>query len=160
MSSPRITNGASTAVQARRAVGTELRRLGSAIDGLDARAAARFGLTRNDLRCLDVLSLAGPLTPGELARAVGMSSGGLSLSLRRLERAHYVTRATDPADRRRVSVTQAARARALEEAVFGPLQAQVAELLSGYGPAELDLIHHFLTHVRAAVAASVTEKGA
>jgi DNA-binding MarR family transcriptional regulator len=141
------------------AVGQELRLLGTEIDALDARAAERFGLNRTDLRCLDVLSHAGPINPTALASAVGMSTGGLSISLGRLERAGYVRRTMDRNDRRRVSVELTRKAQRIEEQIFGPLLAQVGELLQSYSEAELDLIQEFLRRVRGVVTAAGTQDG-
>jgi DNA-binding MarR family transcriptional regulator len=141
------------------AVGQELRLFGTEIDSLDARAAERFGLNRSDLRCLDALSHSGPMSPTELANAVGMSTGGLSISLGRLERAGYVKRRMDPADRRRVSVALTRKAHRIEQQIFGPLLEQVGELLTGYSETELILICEFLRRVRGAVAATGRPKG-
>ena len=52
-----------------RDVGAAMRRLTAEIDGLDQRAANRFGINRSDLRCLDMLRAVGPATPTTLAGA-------------------------------------------------------------------------------------------
>lgn len=149
-----------TRIQRMRAVGQELRLFGTEIDALDARAAERFALNRSDLRCLDVLSHSGPMSPTALASAVAMSTGGLSISLSRLERAGYVKRTMDRDDRRRVSVELTRKAQRIEQQIFGPLLAKVGELLESYSEADLDLIHEFLQRARTAVATAATEKGA
>jgi DNA-binding MarR family transcriptional regulator len=140
-------------------VGAELRLFGTEIDGLDARAAARFGLNRSDLRCLDVLSHSGPLSPSALAAAVRLSSGGLSISLGRLERAGYIKRSMDRDDRRRVTVEATQRTRKVEDEIFGPLLEEVGQLLGGYSARELTTIHQFLQQARAAVASAGLKKG-
>jgi DNA-binding MarR family transcriptional regulator len=146
-------------VQRMQSVGQELRLFGTEIDALDARAAERFRLNRSDMRCLDVLSHSDPMSPTALARAVGMSTGGLSISLGRLERAGYVRRTMDRNDRRRVSVALTRKAQRVEQQIFGPLLAQVGELLQSYSEADLELIHKFLQRVRSAVAAAGTQTG-
>ena len=65
-------------------VRSAMRRLTTEIDGLDECAAAHFGVNRTDLRVIDTLRSRGPLTASELARAVGLTSGGLSIALERL----------------------------------------------------------------------------
>jgi len=67
-------------------VRSAMRRLTTEIDGLDECAAAHFGVNRTDLRVIDTLRSRGPLTASELASAVGLTSGGLSIALERLER--------------------------------------------------------------------------
>ena len=141
------------------AVGRELLLLGTEIDGLDARAAERFGLNRSDLRCLDVLSHSGPMSPTRLAHTMGMSTGGLSISLGRLERAGYVRRKMDRNDRRRVSVELTPKAQRIEEEIFGPLLHDVGKVLQGYSESELTLICEFLERVRGAVAHAGPKSG-
>jgi DNA-binding MarR family transcriptional regulator len=148
-----------TKIQQMQAVGHELRLFGTEIDALDARAAEHFGLNRSDLRCLDVLSHSGAMSPTALAHTVGMSTGGLSISLGRLERAGYVRRTMDRNDRRRVSVELTRKAERVEQQIFGPVLDEVAELLQGYSEAELTVISEFLQRVRGAVTAAGRPKG-
>lgn len=70
---------------------------------LDA-GAARLGLNRTDLEFLLLLSLEEPLTAGELSEASGLTTGGTSGVLDRLERSGLIARQSDPDDRRRVVV--------------------------------------------------------
>ena len=51
-----------------------------------------------------LLALRGPLTAGRLADLTGLTSGGVTNVLDRLERAGLVQRRRDPADRRKVIV--------------------------------------------------------
>ncbi|MET0692935.1 MAG: MarR family transcriptional regulator [Propionibacteriaceae bacterium] len=70
-------------------------------------AVARSGgINSTDLQCVGLLMSEGPATPGELADRSGLTAGGaITAVVDRLERAGYVTRQRDPADRRRVIVT-------------------------------------------------------
>jgi DNA-binding MarR family transcriptional regulator len=82
----------------------EARRTGST-GALHARAIGeRMGVNSTDFECLDVLDWTGPITAGELARRVGITSGAITGAIDRLERAGLVRRAADPNDRRRVIV--------------------------------------------------------
>ncbi|HUA46056.1 MAG TPA: MarR family transcriptional regulator [Solirubrobacteraceae bacterium] len=146
-------------LQQMQAVGHELRLFGTEIDALDARAAEWFELNRSDQRCLDVLSHSGQMSPTALANALGMSTGGLSISLGRLERAGYVKRTMDRQDRRRVSVELTRKAQRVEEQIFGPLLNEVAEMLQGYSETELTVIREFLQRMRGAVARAGRRKG-
>lgn len=86
-----------------------------------ARAA---GLNSTDLQTIGILMSSGPLTPGQLAAHVGLTSGGaITAVIDRLERAGHVTRSRDAEDRRRVVVT------ATPEAVMsqiGPVYARIS----------------------------------
>ena len=130
-----------------------LRALSTEIDRLDQAAADQYGLNRTDMRALDLVGRAGPLAPTALARLLGFTTGGVTTVLDRLERAGYIRRRPDPADRRRlvVEVTQATAARDAE--VFGGLIHQTSDLLSGYTDDQLLVIDDFLTRIRQLTAA-------
>ena len=70
-------------------------------------AVARTGgLNSTDLQTVSLLMSQGPATPGELAERTGLSAGGaITAVIDRLEKAGYVSRQRDQADRRRVIVT-------------------------------------------------------
>ncbi|MEM6855849.1 MAG: MarR family transcriptional regulator, partial [Planctomycetota bacterium] len=79
------------------------RRLHTAMDQLDARAAAAVGISRNDLRCLNRLEH-GPQTPKALGRHLGLTSGSMTALMDRLESRGLVRRSPHPEDRRAVLV--------------------------------------------------------
>jgi DNA-binding MarR family transcriptional regulator len=134
------------------AVGAAMRRLTAEIDGLDQRAANRFGINRSDLRCLDVLRGLGPTTPTTLAGAVGMTTGGLSLALDRLETAGYVTRRPNANDGRSVIVEPTEHLAHVEREIFGPLARGMGEIIARYRDADLEVIRDFLDRVADAAA--------
>ena len=130
-----------------------LRRLTTEIDGVDQRAAARFGISRTDLRCIDVLRTRGPSTATELAGAVGLTSGGLSIALERLERAGYISRRRHPNDRRKVIVEATAAVEPLEIEVFGALGKRMAAIITSYDDQQLLVIKNYLERTADAIAA-------
>src|SRR5262245_44015572 len=123
-----------------------MRRLSTEIDGLDQRAANHFGINRTDLHVIDVLRTSGPLTATQLARAVGLTSGGLSIALDRLERLGYIRRSQHPEDRRSVLIEATEVLAPLEAEVFGPLAQQIRKLLGTYTLDQLQTIKHYLDH--------------
>lgn len=137
-----------------------MRRLGSEVDGLDRRAAAHFAIGRTDLHVLEALRTAGPATPSQLAAAVGLSSGGLSIALERLERAGYIHRRPDPEDRRRVIVEATEVVGRLEAEVFGPLIGEMDTLMGRYSDAELATITDYLTRSAEAISRAAGGDGA
>ena len=130
-----------------------LRALSTEIDRLDQAAADRYGLNRTDMRALDITGRFGPLAPTELARLLGFTTGGVTTVLDRLERAGYIRRQPDPADRRRqvVQITEATTARDRE--VFGGLIRQTGDLLATYTDEQLAVIRDFLDRARQLTAA-------
>jgi DNA-binding MarR family transcriptional regulator len=133
---------------------TAVRRLGTEVDGLDQRAATRFGISRTDLHLIDRLRSDGPQTPGLLARSVGLTSGGLSIALERLERVGYIRRSQHPDDRRSVLVEATEAIVPLEKEVFGPLIGRMTALLDTYTDEELATIRHYLEHAATAISQS------
>ena len=124
----------------------KMRALSTEIDRLDQAAADRFGLNRTDMRALDILSN-GPLAPSALAQRLGITTGGLTSVVDRLEKAGYVRRRNDPRDRRRqvVETTEATVARGRE--VFQGLIEATTQFLSTYTDEQLLLINDFLTRM-------------
>ncbi|WP_322895730.1 MULTISPECIES: MarR family winged helix-turn-helix transcriptional regulator [unclassified Yoonia] len=66
-------------------------------------AAAIAGVSRNDLRCLNMLAEA-PAKPGRIASELGLTTGSVTTLLDRLEKADLAIRRRDPNDRRGVIV--------------------------------------------------------
>lgn len=66
--------------------------------------ADRVGLRLTDMQCINALELIGPSTPGELARFTGLTTGGVTVMLDRLEKGGYLKREPNPRDRRSVLV--------------------------------------------------------
>jgi DNA-binding MarR family transcriptional regulator len=62
------------------------------------------GVNRTDWRCLDLLGTRGPMTAGQLADAVRLTTGAVTGLLDRLEAAGLVRRIRDTQDRRLVIV--------------------------------------------------------
>ena len=146
MSRATATNEVRTAT---RAVSTE-------IDALDEMTADHFGINRTDLRCVDVLRSSGPQTASRLAKAVGLSSGGLSIALERLEAAGYVERRPNDQDRRSVVIEATAKVEAAETAIFVGLGRRMQAVLAGYTVAELGVITRYLTEVATAISETRT----
>ncbi len=82
---------------------TACRKLYTSIDRLDAKASAIAGVSRNDLRCLNMLAEA-PTKPNAIALELGLTTGSVTTLLDRLEKANYARRDRDPDDRRGVIV--------------------------------------------------------
>src|ERR1043165_2223548 len=67
--------------------------------------ADRIGLHPTDLQCLNLLTLeGGPVTTGRIAQLTGLTTGSATRLVDRLEKAGYVVRRRDAADRRKVLV--------------------------------------------------------
>src|SRR5215210_5960646 len=78
----------------------------STLDGLHffQAVAERSGMNLTDLQCLAILTSAGPVTAGQLAETMGLTTGAVTGVINRMERAGYVRRENDPDDGRRVVI--------------------------------------------------------
>lgn len=135
-----------------------MRRLSTEIDGLDTRAANHLGINRTDLHVIDNLRMAGPMTASELARAVGLTSGGLSIALDRLERLGYLRRSQHPDDRRSVLIELTEALAPLEAELFGPLSQQARRLLGTYTRDQLKTIKDYLERTAEITSAAARPK--
>src|SRR5690242_18054602 len=68
------------------------------------KVADRMGLHLTDMQCINLLDLVGPVTPGTLAERMGLTTGGVTVLLDRLEKAGFVRREPNPNDRRSVII--------------------------------------------------------
>ncbi|SRR5579883_1923167 len=140
------------------AVLTALRGLSTEIDHLDEVAARRFGVNRTDLRCLEILSAGGALTPTDLAVALGLTTGGMTTVIDRLERAGYARRRPEPDDRRKIIVEATDLLAAREAEIFGELLQTVEAMIASYPDAQLETIRDFLDNSRAVIRARAVKE--
>ena len=86
------------------AIRLQLRRFARERDRWIAGLCRRVGSSRSDYDALEALDEQGPMTPGELAAALSLTSGSVTALVGRLEQLGWATREHDTADRRRVIV--------------------------------------------------------
>ena len=100
------------------------RALHAAIDRLDSAAADSIAVSRNDLRCINLLET-GPMSPKRIAAQLALRSGSVTALIDRLENKGLVRRRPDPRDRRAlvVEATPAVYER------LGPVYRRFAEAL-------------------------------
>ncbi|WP_146845803.1 MarR family winged helix-turn-helix transcriptional regulator [Cellulomonas terrae] len=111
-------------------------------------AVARTGgLNSTDLQAVGLLMSHGPATPGELAERTGLSAGGaITAVIDRLEKAGYVSRQRDQADRRRVIVTADVE-KVLQQVgpVYGRVGARWAAYLDTLTDEQIELANELFT---------------
>jgi DNA-binding MarR family transcriptional regulator len=89
------------------------------------------------------------LTQRELANRVGMMEPTAVIALRGLERAGWITRTRNPADRRKIHVTLTPSGRALRERLLPLAHAVNAEVCRGFAPEERETLIALLRRARA-----------
>ncbi|WP_409183741.1 MarR family winged helix-turn-helix transcriptional regulator [Amycolatopsis sp. VS8301801F10] len=110
---------------------------------LHAQASARaVGLGATDLYALNILELHGAMTPSELGRLAGLTTGPTTRLVDRLEEGGYVRRAPDPGDRRKVVVQPLHQPEGLDKAL-APARDSIGEILRGYRPEEVAVLFDY-----------------
>lgn len=113
-----------------------------------AAVATRFGLSGTDLEYLDIVSMRGRMTAGELAEATGLTTGGVTGLVDRLERAGFVRRERDADDRRRVFVVADPARLAEIFPHYAGLSEAMDALTSRYSDAEVALFLDYFGRAR------------
>lgn len=106
------------------------------MDSIDLLFADRFGVNRNDLRCLQLLEQR-PATPGEIAAHTRLTSGSVTALVDRLEASGLVERCRSTADRRSVAIAMNGDRLAEMRGIIGEIEAVVREAYGGLSAAEL-----------------------
>jgi DNA-binding MarR family transcriptional regulator len=120
------------------------RRLHAAIDGLDQAAADLLGVSRSDLRCLNLLEH-GPMHPKHVSASLGITPGSVTAMIDRLEAKGLVERARTPGDRRRVLVSATPRVFQTVGALYRSCAVALRELVMSYPADEQALAVRHLT---------------
>jgi len=113
---------------------------------LHSAIASRSGINVTDMQCINLLELRGPMTPGQLADAMFLTTGGaITAVIDRLEKAGMVRRRRDDEDRRRVIVETADDGPIIAlGGRFDPVAELYTKLLDTYTDEQLELIHDYL----------------
>jgi DNA-binding MarR family transcriptional regulator len=134
---------------ARQELALLLRRLTVELDAVGQRFAGLHGLGRTDVRALvavmDAARRGEALTAGRLGAAVELSSASVTALVDRMERAGYLRRVRDTADRRRVTLEMSDSAMAAGAEFFGGLQRDLLAEMADYSDEELAVVRRFLT---------------
>jgi DNA-binding MarR family transcriptional regulator len=115
----------------------------------DSTVADAAGMNRTDWRCLDLLGTRGPLTAGQLADAMRLTSGAVTGLIDRLEAAGLVRRVRDGSDRRRVIVELSDEVARRAAPVYGPLIRDSDAALEAFTNDEIETILRYLAATRA-----------
>jgi DNA-binding MarR family transcriptional regulator len=137
-----------------------IRALSHEIDRLDQAAADRYGLNRTDMRGLEIIGREGPVAPTQLARLLGLTTGGVTTAIDRLERAGFARRQANPDDRRRVVLETTEAAHELDAEVFGPLIRTTIQFLKTLSKTDLAVIMRYLARMQQITSAAAGESEA
>jgi DNA-binding MarR family transcriptional regulator len=114
----------------------------------NTKAAEKIGLSLTDMQMIHVLQLYGPATPSRLGEWSGLSSGGVTVALDRLEKAGYIRREPNPADRRSLLVTLAPVQIRKVGAMYEEVERETRERLAALSEKELEVVVRFFETLR------------
>ncbi|WP_435582455.1 MarR family winged helix-turn-helix transcriptional regulator [Amycolatopsis thermoflava] len=125
------------------------------LHGLAGAEAASLHAT--EWYALSLLDLEGSLTSGKLSTRTGLTTGATTRLIDRLERAGYVRRTADPADRRKVVVEPVPDALAGVDAIVGPARRHIAEVIAQYTPEQQEVLFDYFARAAPAYRAASEE---
>jgi DNA-binding MarR family transcriptional regulator len=127
------------------ALSLEIRNYQNRTDAFDEFAADFLGLNRTDIRCMDIVQQYRRITAGQLADEARLTTGAITTVLDRMERAGYLRRVRDTADRRKVLVELTPKAFEVAGEIWGPIgEEATAQLTKDYTEEQLIFLIEFL----------------
>jgi len=121
----------------------EIRKFIAASVFFNSQAAEKVGLSLTDSQMIHTIQLYGPSTPTSLAAATGLSSGGVTVALDRLEKGGFVRREPNPADRRSLLI-HINPARLLKlKGIYENVEAETRRLISTLPKGDLTAVIRF-----------------
>lgn len=124
-----------------------LRDLHNQLSTLNRQVGGQLAIKDTDLDCLDLVNRHGPISPSALARRAGLHPATMTGILDRLERAGWIARERDPADRRAVTV------RALPDRggeiyrLFAGMNTALDAICADYDQSQLELLADFIHRI-------------
>jgi DNA-binding MarR family transcriptional regulator len=112
-----------------------------------AAAGRMLGLSEHEVLALQYLGLAGRLTPSALGGLLGLTSGGATALVQRLERAGHLTRESHPHDGRSTLLRLTPRSEARATEAFAPLVAELDRLAAELSDGDRAAVGTFLGRV-------------
>jgi len=106
--------------------------------------ADQLGVHVTDLHCVGALIDAGPMSAGDLASRLGLTTGAITRVIDRLVERGFARRVADPADRRRVVVELTAAATVEVGTHFAGMAIHLEQAVAGYSDAQLRFLVDFL----------------
>jgi DNA-binding MarR family transcriptional regulator len=128
----------------------EIRKFIAAAIFFNTQAADKIGLGLTDMQMMHMLQLYGASTPTRLAALTGLSSGGVTVALDRLEKAGYVRRKPHPGDRRSLLVTLIPARLHKLAGMYEGVERETRRLLATLPQSDLEAVVRFFTTLGAA----------
>ncbi|MGA2372616.1 MAG: MarR family transcriptional regulator [Candidatus Korobacteraceae bacterium] len=95
------------------------------------------------MQLFEILEVAGEVTPTQLAKQSGLTTGGVTAVLARLESARLIQREPNPRDRRSILVRATPEGLALLRPIYGKMNEDLEHQLALYNVKNLDVLIRF-----------------
>jgi DNA-binding MarR family transcriptional regulator len=102
------------------------------------------------MQMMHMLQLYGPSTPTRLAEWTGLSSGGVTVALDRLEKAGFIRRDRNPEDRRSVLIVLLPVRMRKVAAMYEEVEAETRRLLAELPQSDREAVVRFFEKLRTA----------
>ena len=121
----------------------EIRRFIAGAIFFNQRVAERFHLNLTDTQCLNILELTGPATPSQLAAHTGLTSGGVTVVLDRLQKAGFIKREPNPRDRRSILIRTVPSGMERIHPMYNEIHRGMEALMGNFSGKELEVVVKF-----------------
>ena len=101
-----------------------------------------------DLQCLSVIELlGGAAKPSEIAKMTGLTTGGVTVMLDRLEKKGFIERMPNPEDRRSIVVKISTKKIAKLHEIYESKALSTEKIISSYSDEELSIILDYFSKI-------------
>jgi DNA-binding MarR family transcriptional regulator len=122
----------------------QIRRLVSGAVLNNQRIASSLGINATDLQLLNILETEGGVSPKRLADRSGLTTGGITVAVDRLEKARFIKRERHPTDRRSVIIRALPEPMTRITSYFEDNRARTDAILSEFGDRDLEVLGKIL----------------
>lgn len=99
-----------------------------------------------DLQCLNIIEmLGGEAKPSEISKMTGLTTGGVTVMLDRLEKKNYIERVPNPNDRRSIVIHISSDKKSKLEDIYKSRKYTMEKILTNYDDHEISLILDYYT---------------
>jgi DNA-binding MarR family transcriptional regulator len=127
----------------------QVRQFSAGVVLFNQKVAERVRLHPTDLQCVNLLYTLGASTPGKLAEFTGLTTGGVTVMLDRLEKAGYIKREPNPCDRRSLLVRVSTKKMEKIDVHYAGVAKEFDAYIAEVSEADLEVVTKFFKRMNA-----------
>ena len=110
--------------------------------------AERLKINTIDLQCLNIIEmLGGEATPNQISKMTGLTTGGVTVMLDRLEKKEYIERVPNPKDRRSIVIHIPSDKKSKLDNLYTSREHIMENILSEYDDHEISILLNYYTKI-------------